>query len=193
MVVKGRYLSCAGGRRHAVFLIEIDVDRGVAVVVVVFVAAANVTQRNVICHFCICHGHHPHHHPLSLLPLFTNGCIIVVVVLCSSFLDDDILDDAKVKRKCEFKIDNTKIIIEITTPNRVSPSPYVYIRWSEWRNGRWIQPVEPYRWFEIRHDLDMTDRSKNRTKIWLLKIINNSTFPWIYQGHWRNDNEQRFL
>ena len=28
--------------RHAVFLIEIQIDRGVAVVVVVFVAAANV-------------------------------------------------------------------------------------------------------------------------------------------------------
>jgi len=36
----------------------------------------------VICCFCICHGHGHHHHPLSLLPLFTNGCIIVVVVLC---------------------------------------------------------------------------------------------------------------
>ena len=39
----------------------------------------NDVTRFVICCFCICHGHR--HHPLSLLPLFTNECIIVVVVL----------------------------------------------------------------------------------------------------------------
>ena len=43
IVVKGSYLSWAWGTR-AVFLIEIEVDQGVAVVVVIlFVTAANVT------------------------------------------------------------------------------------------------------------------------------------------------------
>ena len=38
----------------------------------------------------------------------------------------------------------------------------------------------------------MPDGVKIWTKIWLLKIINTSTLPWILQGHYHNDNDKRF-
>ena len=45
----------------------------------------------------------------------------------SRFPDDDIYDNTKEKGDPNIKIDITKIIIEIQTPNRVGPSPYLYI------------------------------------------------------------------